>query len=149
MPAGVTLLSMDFPILDLIDNESASDWLLNHFHPNGLKCPHCEANVAEARCFRQTATSQLPVYRCLVCDGIYNLYSSTVFQQKQLTPAQVVMLLRGIYQGDSRAQLARELGLSRPTVHSIRRVIQANAQAIQPTAPVSCRSTQRPGHLCQ
>ena len=36
---------MDFPILDLIDNESASDWLLNHFHPNGLTCPHCEANV--------------------------------------------------------------------------------------------------------
>ena len=105
------LLSMDFPILDLIDNESASDWLLNHFYPNGLTCPHCEANVAEVRCFHQTAPSQLPVYRCLGCDGIYNLYSSTVFQQKQLTPAQVVMLLRGIYQGDSRTQLARELGM--------------------------------------
>ena len=76
------------------------------------------------------------MYRCLVCDGIYNLYSSTVFQQKQLTPAQAVMLLRGIYQGDSSAQLARELGLSRPTVHSIRRVIQATAQAMQPPAPV-------------
>ena len=135
-------LSMDFPIVDLIDNESASDWLLTHFHPNGLTCPHCEASVAEARCFRQTATSQLPVYRCLVCDGIYNLYSSTVFQQKQFTPAQVVMLLRGIHQGTSSAQLARELGLSRPTVHSIRRVIQANAQAIQPNAPVRDKQTE-------
>ena len=78
---------MDFPILDLIDNESATDWLLTHFHPHGLKCPHCEAGVEEARPFRQTSSSQLTVYRCLVCDGIYNLYSSTVFQQKQLTPA--------------------------------------------------------------
>ena len=141
-PAGATLLSMDFPILDLIDNESVSDWLLNHFHPNGLTCPHCEASVEEARCFRQTATSQLPVYRCLVCDGIYNLYSSTVFQQKQLTPAQAVMLLRGIYQGTSSAQLTRELGLSRPTVHSIHRVIQANAQAIHPPTPVRDEQTE-------
>ena len=133
---------MDFPILVLIDNESASDWLLNHFHPNGFRCPHCEDAVAEARCFRQTATSQLSVYRCLVCDGIYNLYSSTVFQQKHLTPAQVVMLLRGIYQGDSRAQLACELGLSRPTVHSIRRVIQATAQAMHPPAPVRDEQTE-------
>ena len=70
MPECTNLLSMDFPILDLIDNESASDWLLNHFHPNGLTCPHCEESVAEVRCFRQTATSQLPVYRCLVCDGV-------------------------------------------------------------------------------
>ena len=86
---------MDFPILDLIDNASATEWLLNHFHPDGLKCPHCESGVAEARPFRQTPTSQLTVYRCLVCDGIYNLYSSTVFQQKHLTPAQAVLLLRG------------------------------------------------------
>ena len=86
---------MDFPILDLIDNESASEWLVNHFHPHGLKCPHCESGVEAARPFRQTPTSQLTVYRCLECDGIYNLYSLTVFQQKHLTPAQVVLLLRG------------------------------------------------------
>ena len=86
---------MDFPILDLIDNESATEWLVNHFHPNGLKCPHCQASVEEARPFRQTTASQLTVYRCLSCDGVYNLYSSTVFQQKQFTPAQVVLLPTG------------------------------------------------------
>ena len=105
---------MDFPILDVIDNDSATDWLLNHFHPNGLKCPHCEAEAEEARPLRQTTTSQLTVYRCLVCAGIYNLYSGTVFQQKQLTPVQAVLLLHGVYQGEPRAQIARELGLSRP-----------------------------------
>ena len=133
---------MDFPILDLIDNESATEWLVNHFHPDGLKCPHCEASVEEARSFRQTTTSQLTVYRCLVCDGIYNLYSSTVFQQKQLTPAQAVLLLRGVYQGMSTAQLARELDLSYPTVLCIRHALQNNAQAMQPTSPVADDPTE-------
>ena len=105
------MLGRDFPILDVIDNDSATDWLLNHFHPNGLKCPHCEAEVEEARPFRQTTTSQLTVYRCLVCAGIYNLYSETVFQQKQLTPAQAVLLLRGVYQGEPSAQFVLRLRL--------------------------------------
>ena len=63
-------LGMDFPILDLVDDELATDWLLKHFHPHGLKCPHCGAGVMEARPFRQTATSQLTVHRCLQCQGI-------------------------------------------------------------------------------
>ena len=133
---------MDFPILDLIDNESATEWLLNHFHPHGLKCPHCETRVEEARPFRQPTTSQLLVYRCLMCNGIYNLYSSTVFQQKQLTPAQAVLLLRGVYQGEPSAQIAREIGLSRPTVLCLRHALQSNAQAMQPSSPVVDAQTE-------
>lgn len=133
---------MDFPILDLIDNESATAWLVNHFPPDGLKCPHCQASVEEARNFRQTPVSHLPVYRCLLCDGVYNLYSSTVFQQKQFTPAQVVLLLRGVYQGTPTAQLAREIGLSYPTVLSIRHTLQAHAQAMQPDLPLADAQTE-------
>lgn len=133
---------MDFPILNLIDNDLATAWLVKHFHPDGLKCPHCEASVEEARRFRQTTASHLTVYRCLLCDGIYNLYSSTVFQQKQFTPAQVVLLLRGVYQGTPTAQLAREIGLSRPTVHSMRRVLQSNAQVLQPNSPLADEQTE-------
>ena len=121
---------MDFPILDLIDNESATDWLLNHFHPHGLKCPHCEAGIEEAHPFRQTTTSQLTVYRCHGCDGIYNLYSSTVFQQKQRTPSQAVLLLRGVYRGEPSAQIVREIGLSRPPVLYLRHALQKNAEAM-------------------
>ena len=133
---------MDFPILDLVDDDLATSWLLNPFHPHGLKCPHCGARVREARPFRQTTTSQLTVHRCLVCQGIYNLYSSTVFQQKQLRPAQAVLLLRGVCKGESSAQIARELGLSRPTVLSIRRKIPANAQAIVPQPPIADDQTE-------
>ena len=123
---------MDFPIVNLIDDDLATDWLVKHFHPDGLKCPHCEASVDQARNFRQTTSSQLTVYRCLLCAGIYNLYSSTVFQQKQLPPSQAVLLLRGVSHGVSTAQLAREIGLSYPTVLSLRHMLQANAQVLQP-----------------
>ena len=134
---------MDFPILDIIDNESATEWLVKHFHPDGLKkCPHCDTSVDQARSFRQTPASHLTVYRCLVCDGVYNLYSSTVFQQKQFTPAQVVLLLRGVYQGTSTAQLAREIGLSYPTVLSIRHALGANAQVMQPDLPLADAQTE-------
>ena len=42
---------MDFPIESLIDEEQAQAWVLNHFHPQGLCCPKCQARVLEARNF--------------------------------------------------------------------------------------------------
>ena len=125
-----------------MDDALATDWLVKHFHPDGLKCPHCEASVEEARSFRQTTASQLTVYRCLLCNGIYNLYSSTVFQQRHLTPSQAVLLLRGVYQGVSTAQLARELGLSYPTVLSIRHALEVNANVLQPAFPLADDPTE-------
>ena len=123
---------MDFPIQSLIDEEQAQAWVLNHFHPQGLCCPKCQASVAEARNFRKTETSGLQVYRCKHCASVYNLYSQTVFAGTQLRPAQVVLLLRGVCQGVSSAQLGRELGLSRQTVLSLRRKLQASAERLQP-----------------
>lgn len=125
---------MDFPIIDLIDEEAATAWLLKRFHPEGLHCPHCGADVEEARLFGRTRKSRLQIYRCLSCDGVYNLYSGTVFQQKQLTSAQAVLLLRGVCQGVPSAKLAREIGVDRQTVMSMRRLLQSNAEAMQPTS---------------
>ena len=135
---------MDFPIHSLIDEEQAETWVLTHFHPEGLCCPNCQASVSEARNFRKTATSGLQVYRCKQCEGIYNLYSGTVFAGTQFRPSQVVLLLRGVCQGVSSAQLARELGISRQTILSIRRKLQTSAEQIQPEADFTrCRSSNR------
>lgn len=123
---------MDFPIQSLIDEEQAEAWVLNHFHPEGLRCPQCQASVSEARNFRKTETSGLQVYRCKHCESVYTLYSQTVFAGTQFRPSQVVLLLRGVCQGVSSAQLGRELGLSRQTVLSIRRKLQSSAEQIQP-----------------
>src|SRR5437867_9594066 len=111
---------MDFPIVDLLDDDVSTTWLLKYFHPRGLKCPHCGLNVNQARAFRQTKRSQLCVYRCEKCHGTYTLYSDTVFEGKHLRPAQVVLLLRGVCKGEPSLTLAREINVSRTTLHEIR-----------------------------
>jgi len=121
------VIDMDFPAVDLGDDELSSQWLLKHFHPEGLKCPHCEAGLNQAREFRQTKTSQLTVYRCTLCQGIYNLYSGTVFEGRYFRPAQAVLLLRGVSKDLPCAEIAREIRVSRQTVHQVRQEIHAKA----------------------
>lgn len=127
---------MDFPIIDLLDEELSVAWLVKHFHPDGLNCPHCQVDSSESRYFRTNVGSGLTVYRCHQCDGIYHLYSGTLFEGSQLTPAQVVLLVRGFLQGQSSAQLARELKLAYKTVLKWRHRFQANAQALQPESAI-------------
>jgi transposase-like protein len=127
---------MDFPIIDLLDEDMSVAWVMKYLHPNGLKCPHCQHAHSEARFFRANRGSGLPVYRCNHCQGIYHLYSGTVFEGSQLTPSQVVLLLRGFVQGQSSAQLSRELGLAYKTVLQWRRRVQANAQRLQADSPL-------------
>lgn len=123
---------MEFPIADLLDEELSTDWIKKYFHPNGMRCPHCGVGVDEAQEFRYTHKSQLTVYRCHSCRGIYNIYSGTVFAGRHLRPSQVVLLLRGVSKGESTAGIARELELCRQTVHDLRKALQANAERMQP-----------------
>jgi transposase-like protein len=127
---------MDFPIIDLLDDEVSAAWLERHFHPQGLRCPHCQASRQEAWFFRVNAGSGLPVYRCQRCRGIYHLYSGTVFAGSQLAPSHVVLLLRGVLQGQPSKQLARELGLTEKTVLLWRHRLQRQAQQFQPQTPL-------------
>lgn len=122
---------MDFPITDLMSEKASEEWIMEYFHPTGLQCPHCGAAWAKASEFRTTRTSQLQVYRCRDCHGIYNLYSGTVFAGRHLRPAQVVLLVRGVLKGESAATLARELGMSRTTITELRHLLQANAARLQ------------------
>lgn len=107
---------MRFPIHDLFDMAKCRAWLRSHFHPAGLKCPHCQASLDEARRFRRTEQSQVQTYRCYQCDGAYNIYTNTIFEQTRLGPAQVLQLLRGVFRGTPSTQLADELDLSYPTI---------------------------------
>ena len=133
---------MDFPIADLLDHDLSTDWLRRHFHPDGLSCPHCAAEHHDAYSFRRTKRSRLDVWRCKGCLKTYTLYTGTAFEARHLPPNQVVLLLRGVAQGVSSARLARELGLSRTTVHEIRKRLQCNAEAAQPTTPLPDTRTE-------
>jgi len=133
---------MDFPIVDLLDDDLSEAWLLKYFHQGDLRCPHCGRGVEEARLFRTTKRSRLKVYRCRGCQGIYNLYSGTVFEGKHLRPAQVILLLRGVCKGEPTATIAREIGVARQTVHEIRKRLQNNAERLQPETPLPDERTE-------
>jgi transposase-like protein len=133
---------MEFPITELLDEESSLDWLNRHFHPQGMRCPSCGRADCEARPFRETACSRLVTYRCTGCETAYNLYTGTVFEGRQLTPHHVVLLLRGVSKGEPSTRLAKELELSYPTVLNIRHQLQANAEWEQPNTPLADRQTE-------
>ena len=127
---------MEFPITDLLSEEQSEQWIVEHFHPQGLKCPWCKAPVEQANLFRVTCKSKLKVYRCRACKHIYNLYTGTVFQQHHLRPQQAVLLIRGILKGEPSTELSAELELDYITVLTLRRELQENAEHLQPDTPL-------------
>ena len=133
---------MDFPIIDLLDDETSAKWLMKHLHPGGFGCPHCQAPLEAGRYFRANGGSGLAVYRCKQCQGVYHLYSGTLFEGSQLAPSTAILLLRGFLQGQSSAQLSRELRLAYKTVLKWRHRIQANAERLQPDSPVPDTETE-------
>jgi len=133
---------MEFPIIDLLDQEQSEAWLVAHFHPEGLHCSKCGASVEEASPFRTTQRSQLTVYRCRRCRHAYNLYSGTVFQQRHLTPRQAVLLIRGVVKGEPSHVLAAELELNYLTVLQLRHALQRRAEQLQPETPLPDLETE-------
>jgi transposase-like protein len=121
---------IDFPITDLLDDDSCTLWLEYYLHPGGLQCPHC--GNPDRRLFR--AQRYFPAYRCRACDGYYTVLTGTAFAKTHQPPATLVLLLRGIATGEPTARLARELRLSRKQLHTLRQRIQANLNETAPTA---------------
>src|SRR5918912_954879 len=120
---------IDFPITELLDDGTSLIWLGRHLHPEGLHCPRCRSTAR--RLFR--AQGHFPAYRCRACGGYYTLLTGTVFAKTRQRPATLVLLLRGVAKGEPTARLARELGLSRKQLHTLRQRIQANLNATAPT----------------
>lgn len=79
-------------------------------------------------------TGHFPAYRCRVCAGYYILLTGTVFAKTRQPPATLVVRLRGMAKGEPTARLARELGLSRKQLHTLRQRIQTRLNATAPTA---------------
>ena len=121
---------IDFPIGELLDDSICLIWLERYLHADRLLCPRCGGT--ERRLFREQG--HFPAYRCRACDGYYTLLTGTVFEKTRQRPATLVLLLRGIAKGESTARLARELGLSRKQLHTLRQRLQANLNATAPTA---------------
>jgi hypothetical protein len=121
---------IDFPIDELVDDGLCTLWLEPHLHPNGLACPPCGHSARPL--FR--AQGHFPTSRGRACQGYYTLLTGTGFAKTRQRPATLVLLVRGIAQGEPSARLARELGLSRKQLHTLRQRIQNNLNETAPTA---------------
>src|SRR3954468_20142906 len=113
---------IDFPIDDLLDEDACLAWLEKHLHPTGLRCPRC--GDPKRRPARRAAA--FLAYRCKQCDRFYTVLTGTCFGKTHQTPAKLVLILRGIAKGECTARLARELGVCRRQMHTIRQRVQRN-----------------------
>ena len=124
---------IDFPIDELLDEAACLEWLEQHLHPAGLRCPRCGA--PERRLARRPAA--FPGYRCRQCDRFYTVLTGTLFAKTHQPPPKLVLILRGIAKGEPTARLARELGVCRRQMHTLRQRVQGNLYAALPTAPMT------------
>ena len=100
-------------------------------------CPRCGGRDRQAVHRRHRA----PVldYRCRACRRVFNAYTGTALQGSHKTPAQVLLILRGIAQGVPTARLARELGLDRPKLLAWRHRLQGLADRSRDRSPLPDR----------
>jgi transposase-like protein len=113
---------MDFPIGDLMDESACYEFLVGLLHPGGLACPHC-GDRDHLKVHRRDRAPIL-AYRCTACRRISTAFTGTVLQGTKRRPVELALILRGIAQGVSTAQLARELGCSRTELLEFRHRLQ-------------------------
>jgi transposase-like protein len=117
---------MDFPIIDLMDQEGCRNKLFDLLHPEGHFCPSCGAREG-LTIHRRHPDSPVVDYRCKACRRVFNMFTGTQWQGTHLNPAQILLILRGVAQGVPTAKLAREVGISRQHLLKLRHRMQANA----------------------
>ena len=102
---------MDFPIHHLMDEQACYDWLVRVLHPRGLSCPRCGRSDRLGVHRRQRE----PVldYQCGHWRCVFNAFTGTDLHHARRRPSQLVLILRGVSQGQTTARLARELRASR------------------------------------
>jgi transposase-like protein len=125
---------MDFSIADLMDQDACYRALLSWLHPRGLACPRCGAR--EGLGIHRRHRDPVLDYQCSNCGRVFNAFTDTLFHGTRRPPSTLVLILRGVSQGTSTAQLARELHGSRPHLLQLRHQLQANAQAQRDRTPL-------------
>jgi transposase-like protein len=116
---------MDFPLNDLMDESACYDFLVGLLHPAGLACPRC--GDAAGMSVHRRDRAPILTYRCRGCRRVFNAFTGTPLPGTQRGPVELVLILRGIAQGVSTSQLARELECNRPELLEFRHRLQESA----------------------
>jgi len=102
---------MDFSLNDYMDEEACYGKLVELLHPEGLACPRCRQRGR----LRVHDRHRAPVlgYHCGDCGRVFNAFTGTPLQGTHRRPSRILLILRGVAQGQPTAQMARELGCDR------------------------------------
>lgn len=137
---GVEDEAMDFPISELMDESACDAKLLSPLHPDGLRCPQCHASERiGAHRYRRR---EVPDHRCDGRGRVFNLFTGTRLHGTRRRPSAVLLRRRGIVQGTSTAQLARELRCSRTSLLPLRHRIQSWAEQALPEGALTDSVTE-------
>ena len=125
---------MDFPIVDLLDEDACYAQLVAWLHPEGMACPDCHC----ANHLRIHRRGRAPVvdYRCGPCGRVFNAFTGTALQGLPYRPSTILLIVRGIAQGVSTAPWARELNLDRGHLLALRHKLQDGAFRLRPRLPL-------------
>lgn len=118
---------LDFPINELMDENACYDFLLKILCPDGLKCPN-QHPLPIDQCPHDRSRDPVFDYRCRTCGAVFNIFTGTIWKKTRFLCSTIVLILRGIAQGVSTSQLARELGIDRTHLLDRRHQIQALLQ---------------------
>jgi len=97
----------------------------------GYVAPRCRSR--DYRSFRPKQA--FPGYRCHDGDSAFTILTGTAFEKTRQKPSTVVLLLRGIAQGETTARLSRELSLSYKQTLTLRHRLQDHANETAPLGP--------------
>lgn len=116
---------MDFPIAEFMDEDSCYEKLVDLLHPEGLACPRCHARDG----LRVHRRHRAPVldYRCDACGRVFNAFTGTAFHKTHRRPSEILLILRGIAQGETTAPLARARDRHRQHLLKLRHRLQEAA----------------------
>ncbi len=99
---------LPFPIADLMDEQKCYDFLKEILHPAGLSCPE-EHPLPPEQAPHDRRRAPIMNYRCRECGRVFNIFTGTVLSTISFSSCEIVLLLRGIVQGDPTTQIAQEL----------------------------------------
>jgi transposase-like protein len=125
---------MDFPIIDLMDEDACYAKLVAWLHPDGLACPRCGAR--DRLHVHRRHRAPILDYRCGHCRRVFNAFTGTALHGTRRRPAELVLIVRGIAQGVPTARLARELDRDRSQLLDLRHRLQEAAHASRHRVPL-------------
>lgn len=99
---------LPFPIEDLMNEQKCYEFLKEILHPDGLSCPEGHPLPSQQAPHDRSRTPMVN-YRCRECGRVFNIFTNTVLSTISFSSCEIILLLRGIVQGDPTTQIAQEL----------------------------------------